>query len=304
MSIKDKLKKYGKTFKTAKQRAKEEGGFGENLPDGKYLTKLESCEVGESQSSGRLQMTFVYKITDGEQEGESIRKYLGLETEDDQVWLDRELKRFGLEIESLEEVEEVAKILNDSEAEVKVTLKTKDSGQFAYVDKVLSDIDAGDFVSEDSEDDSDDEDSEEETDDVDEDIYEDNSDEEEEEEESEDNTDEDSEEEEDESEEDEGVDLTLGMTVGFEGKNGKEITGKLVKILEKEGTVKISSNGKTYTVEASSLFIPEVEETEDEVEEEEEEVEEVKPKAKENKMAKKVAPAKKAAAKKTVSKKK
>ena len=285
VDFKSKLAKFGKTFKTAKQRAKEEG-FGAELPDGKYMTKLESCELGTSQASGRLQLTFVYKITDGEQKGETIRKYLGLETEDDQMWLDRELKKFGIAIESLEEVEEVAKLLNSSKAVAKVTLKTKDSGQFAYLDSVLSEIDASDFA---ANEDGDDEEDQEEEEDVEE--TEDSDDEDE-------DGDEDSEEETEDEEED-SADIEVGMTAAFEGKTGKEIVGKVIAILEKTNEVKIKSGDKTYTTKVDNLYIPEVsDEDETEEEEEEDEVEEVK------KPVKKTTKAKPSAAKKTTSKRK
>jgi hypothetical protein len=301
------LKKFGKTFKTAKQRAQEEGGYGAELPDGRYMAKLEKCELTEAKSSGKLQVGFHYKIAEGENKGETVRKYQAVETEDDQVWLARELKRFGIQLDSLEELEDVVKVLNDADADVKITLKTKDSGQFLYVDKLLSEIDAGDFEAEDSDEDEEEDELEEEDEteeedsedaDVDEDVE---SSEEESDDEDDDDEEDADEDDESEDEEDSDVELSIGMTVSFENSKGKEVTGKVIRIMEKEGTVKIKAGDKTYTVKAEDLSIPE-----DAEENDEPEVEEVvTPVGKKKVMpTKKTEPAKKAApAKKSVAKK-
>jgi len=144
------LAKFGKTFKTAKERAKEEGGFGNDLPDSKYKARLESCEINEAKSSGRLQVAFNFVVTAGEEKGEKVGKYQSIETEDDQVWLARDLRRFGIDMpDNAEDLQEVVKLLDDSKPELVISLKTKDSGQFCYIDKVTSELDAGDFKAED-----------------------------------------------------------------------------------------------------------------------------------------------------------
>lgn len=300
MSYKSKLAKASKSFKTAKQRAKEEGGFPE-LPDGKYMSVLQSCELKDS-AAGDSYLVMQFKISDGEFKGQVQSKWIRFESEDDQVWLIRDLERFGIQLEDLSELEEVAKLLNDSKAEVKISLKTKDSGQFMYVDKVMSEIDAGDFAAEES---NDDDEGEEENDEEDEDedpaIASDDSDDDEEE--SDDEEDEAEEDEEEEEESDEAV--KVGMEAAFEGKGGKEIKGKIIAILEETEEVKIKSGDKTYTVKAERLYIPEVDEVEEEEEEEEESDEAVKP-AKKAVAKKKTAsaPAKKAVVKKKTAAKK
>ncbi len=146
------LAKFGKTFKTAKERAKEEGGFGNDLPDGKYKARLESCEINEAKSSGRLQVAFMFVITAGEEKGEKIGKYQSIETEDDQVWLARDLRRFGIDMpDDASDLEDVVKLLDEQKPELVISLKTKDSGQFCYIDKVTSELDTGDFKAEDKE---------------------------------------------------------------------------------------------------------------------------------------------------------
>ena len=253
MSFANKLKKFEKTFKTAKKRAHEEG-FGNDLPDGKYKARLESCTLAEAQSSGRLQVDFAFVIMAGELKGEKVHKYACVETEDDQVWFARDLKRFGIEApETADDLEEVVKLLNDAKPELTISIKTKDSGQFTYIDKVHSDIEAGDLSEEDSDD--------EEEDDK----------EEDDEEDAEAEEDEDSEE-----KEDDDTAVEIGMEVVFKSESGKDRKGKVIKILEKEESVKVKTEkGNTYTVKLEDISIPEV--AEEEEEQEEAEVKKPKP---------------------------
>lgn len=281
MGYSDRLKKAGKTFKTAKQRAKEEGNFGAELPDGRYLTELESCELCEAQSDGHLQVAMIYKVIEGESKGETIRKYLAVEGEDNQVWLHRELLRFGIQLDSLEELEKVVAILNKSKAEVKMVLKTKDSGQFSYVNKVTSEIDTGDFATDGEDQEEQEEEDEEEGD---------------ESELTSDKSNDVEESEEEETDEDEGT-IEVGMTVGFESKAGGEVVGEVKEILEKTEEVKVKTTaGKVFTIKAERLYVPEDSSQEEEEEEAEEEEVPVK-----KAVVKKPAP--KIAAKKTIAKK-
>jgi hypothetical protein len=243
----NKLKKFEKTFKTAKKRAHEEG-FGNELPDGKYKTMLESCTLAEAQSSGKLQVIFAFVITAGELKGEKVRKYACVETEDDQVWFARDLKRFGIEApETADDLEEVVKLLDGAKPELTISIKTKDSGQFTYIDKVHSDIEAGDLSKKDSDDEE--EDDKEDEDEDEEDI------------EAEENED---------SEEKEDTDtaVEIGMEVVFKSESGKVRKGKVIKILEKEESVKVKTEkGNTYTVKLEDISIPEIEEDDEEQEE-------------------------------------
>ena len=238
MSFANKLKKFEKTFKTAKKRAHEEG-FGNDLPDGKYKARLESCTLAEAQSSGRLQVDFAFVIMAGELKGEKVHKYACVETEDDQVWFARDLKRFGIEApETADELEEVVKLLDDAKPELTISIKTKDSGQFTYIDKVHSDTEAGDLSGENG---ADEEDAEPEEDD-------------------------DSEE-----EKDDDTAVEIGMEVVFKSESGKDRKGKVIKILEKEESVKVKTEkGNTYTVKLEDISIPEAEEDGEEQEEQEE----------------------------------
>ena len=296
----NKLKKFSKTARTAKKRAQEEG-FGNQIDDGMYKAKITSCQMKES-NAGELHMVFEFQIVSGENKGHKEQKWCKVESEDDQVWLGRDLARFGIELpDDLTQLVEIAEIINDSGAEVKIQLKTKDSGQFCYINRVLDEIDFGDAAEateedeedeDEDEDDADDEEDADEDEDEEEDADEEEESEDEEEEDDEESEDEDedeeAEEEEDEAEEeDDETELEVGMKVAFEGKSGSLKTGKIVKLLESQGKVKVKVGTKTFTVSAENLSLPEEEEP-----------------APAKKAAKKKAPAKKKTAKKKVTKKK
>lgn len=273
------LAKFNKKFKENKKRADELGGFGE-YPDGKYKSRLISCELKES-SAGNLNMVFVFEIKEAADEslvGAKVSKWCDIEREDGLSYLIRDLRRFGIEIEDATDIEKVAALLDEQKPEVKITLKTGNSGQFTYIDKVLEEIEAGDFATEDDEDEEEDE------------GEEDSGEEESEEDEEAEEEGEEEEAEEEEAASDE-VSIDVGSMVKFTSKAGKELTGKVTKILEDEEKAKVAVDGKIFTVEADRLSV--VEDEEEEEEGDEEEVEEVKEKPKAKKSAPKKAPAKK-----------
>jgi hypothetical protein len=255
-SFAKKLQKFEKTFKTAKQRAEEEGGFGVELPDGKYKAVLSECTLGEAQSSGRLQVGFAFKVTAGEAKGETARKYQAVETEDDQVWLARDLRRFGIGApENGKDLEEIVEILNEAKPELVISVRTKDSGSFVYIDKVTSEIDAGKFADEDDGgdgDDGDDDDKEKkgkkgkDADDDADDNDADDSD-------ADDDADGD-----DDADKDDEVAVEVGMEVKFVSKSGKNRQGKIIKILEADESVKVEDEDeKVYTVKLEDLELVE-----------------------------------------------
>ena len=268
----ERLKKFNKNFAASKSKAEELGGFGDNPPDGKYLSRVSECSLKES-NAGALHFVFQFEILESAEDesiiGTKVSKWSGIESEDGMAYLIRDLRRFGLEAESAEDLGKIADLLNKEKPEVKITLKSKDSGQFCYIDKVISEIDAGDMAAdEDSEDDSEEEEAE------------------------------------DESEETEGgeVDIEIGTTVTFTSKKGDEVTGEVVAIDDKAGTVDIKAGTKSFKgITVDRLSVPEMEETEDS-EEEEEESEDVEVEEKEEEKPSKKAAPKKVEPKKTAAK--
>lgn len=284
-NIMAKLKAFNKNFSKEKKRADELGGFSE-IPDGKYLAKVSSCELKES-NAGELHLVFVFEIMESAEDeslvGSKVSKWCSLEREDGPAYLMRDLKRFGIEIEDLTQLKEVADLIDSQKPELKITLKDNGKGQFTYIDSVISEIDAGEMTADEEEGDDDDEEEEGGADEVDDDA-----------------DDDDSEQEEDEGDDEaeEEVSLEKGMTVNFTWK-GKTLQGTIKEIIERDGIVKVSADGKLHPVGIDAISIPEAEEEEaEEVEEDDEPTEE-----EEAPTPKKAAPAKaKPAAKKVAGK--
>ena len=289
-NFKSKLKKLGKTLRSAKVKAAE-GGFGDEVDDGRYKAVLQKCEITESNSDGQLMVGFHFKIKGGDFDGTAVRKYQKFENEDDAAWLGRDLKKFGTELpEEGEEIQEIIDMINEAQPEVKIQAKTKDSGQFLYINSVTDEIDFGDYAEEDPDDEEEEEEEEEEDEDE-------SNDEEEEDENDDESDDEEEDREEDDSEEDDENDedgVEIGTAVSFTGRKGKLLTGEIYKIVDEE-TVKVKVGKKNFTVALEDLSL---------AEEEEEEEPDPKPKKKKKKAKKKKSPKRKVTKKKATKKKK
>lgn len=260
-NLKKKLVAAKKKFSKAKKRADTEG-YGGELPDSRYSTKLVDAHgPEESQSSGRLQFVMVFEILDGDYKGEKIYRYTGLESDDQMFYALRDLARFGYEIEDFDEIEEALAEIAKAQPEVLITAKTKGDFQNYYIGKVEGmEVEEGD-EEEEEEDEEEVEEVEEEDDDIEEDDDDEEDDEEEEdddEEEDEEEVEEDPEEEPEEEEEEEvddedAVELEEGSSVSFTAK-GKEMTGLIVKVINDEKVkVKSDKDGKTYPVKVDNL---------------------------------------------------
>lgn len=103
----------------------------ENLPDGEYLAILTNAEYKTSKSEKPM-VQFTYKITEGEYKDRTHNKFCLLAGKDEAQLrgnLNRygtELKKFGLQVNSIQESFEALKSLIGKE--VKLTIKTSDSG--------------------------------------------------------------------------------------------------------------------------------------------------------------------------------
>lgn len=132
-------------WKDARARANDGGSF-ENHPDGKYIGRLSTAELGHSEA-GRFQVKFEYAITEGELAGQSAYKYMGLDKDESLGWMAKELVRLGVDATELE-IEELPKALEGlvkSKPLVRFKLKTKGEYQNLYIEKLIDaeDEDAG-----------------------------------------------------------------------------------------------------------------------------------------------------------------
>ena len=108
------LEKLGGAWKKAQERFKEEGNSfsGSQVPDGPYLAQLVVASYGESASGTRMQIAWEWTILEGEQSGQQVRDYDGLETEENLFWVLRKLDRMGLETKDLQPAQ-LPEILTD-----------------------------------------------------------------------------------------------------------------------------------------------------------------------------------------------
>ena len=93
----------------------------ENLPNGEYLAEISEIKVGESKM-GKPMVTFVFKVTYGEHEGRTHRKFMLLSGKDEKQLranlhrYAQEAKRLGVDtskgldytLEKIQEISEVA----------------------------------------------------------------------------------------------------------------------------------------------------------------------------------------------------
>lgn len=260
--LKSKLKSANKLWKGAKKRAAESpAGFVE-YEDGRYMARLIKGEIGTSDS-GRLQLVWSWKFDEEPYEGKIKKAYQGLETEDNLVFLARDLERLGYEApDDLAGLEPVLADIAKSKPLARIRLRSKGDFQNVYIDKVFGDDDEDENDDDEDETEDTDTDTEEESDEDVEDSGEEDdeeSDEESDDEESDDEGDEESDEESDEEESDEeesdeesddededgeaeedSVDVEVGMTVEATTSKGK-IKGKIIEIFEDDGKVKIQT---------------------------------------------------------------
>lgn len=229
------LKGAKKNWKKGRKRASDSPDGYESVDDGKYVARLKSAQVGESQSSGRLQIMWNWEILEGDFKGQTVLDFDGLETEDNLMWLARKLNKLGYEApDDLEDIEDLLKELEGEMLTFRIKLKTKNEYQNLFIDKQVKDDDDDE---DDDEDDSDEDESEAEEDDDDNEESDEDDEEDEEDDESDESDDE------DEDEEDEEPELEKGMMVRFKHKK-KKVEGKVLHIKGDVVSVKLQSGVK------------------------------------------------------------
>lgn len=252
-ATKKKLKDARKLWKKARKTA--EVPFGSNVEDGRYKARLTGASLGTSQSSGRFQAAWTWKILTGSYKNEETMDFDGLETEDNLVWLGRKLVRLGVELpDDLDELAEILEDLVSSGVVAMITLATKGDFQNLRIQRLVESGDDENDEDEDEEDEDDDEEEEEDEDD-------DEEDDDEEDEEDEDEEDEDEEEEEDEEDDEEDedeVELEKGMRV-IAKVGRKEMVGTVTSISRNGETVKVrmDKDNKVQSVSIEKIEVPE-----------------------------------------------
>lgn len=130
----------GGTWKDA-----EAPSFGD-IPDGKYQIRIESANINNAKSSGRLQVSWQLEILSGEYAGRKLFKHDGIEDEQSQGYFRGGLARLGVEWpDDPSDLPDVLEGLQGTLAQV--TAKTREGSEYqnVYFDKALdsSDVEEG-----------------------------------------------------------------------------------------------------------------------------------------------------------------
>jgi hypothetical protein len=250
VDFRKKLKNANKLWAGAKKKAAE-SSQGSEYEDGKYLARLVKGEITES-NAGRLQVAWTWKFEEEPYEGKNKMAYQGLESEDNLVFLARDLDRLGYEApEDIATIEEILADINKSKPLARIRLKSKGDFQNVYIDKVIGGDDDDEEADEETEGDTPDdaeESDEEESDDAEEEGDDDA-------EESDDDAEEESDDEEEAEEEaDDEVEIEVGMKVEVDSKNGK-VNGEIIEILEAEGKARVRTKDKVLKVGVDKLTL-------------------------------------------------
>lgn len=132
------IAKMKKHWSSAREQAEEGGDFG-SLPAGKYICRLVGAELGQSESSGRMQIHWQHKVVKGEELGTVQHSWDGVDTPESLVWLARKLSRLGVEMgdDTLDNLEDTLSEIVAAEPLVRITVK--ENGEFTnvYLDKLL-----------------------------------------------------------------------------------------------------------------------------------------------------------------------
>jgi hypothetical protein len=246
--LKNKLKKAQNNWEGARTRANESTGFTE-VPDGRYLAHLTGAQIGESKSSGRLQIQWTWTIADGEFEGDTKLDFDGLETEDNLVFLGRKLARFSYELpEDITAISDILDELIEKRPLARIRLKTRGEFQNVYVDKLMRSVDGDEDT-----DDSNDVGSDDDVEDADGGVVEEPEEESDDESDNESDDESDDDESDDEESDDEEQEVEVGMRVIASTKKG-DAPGEIVEIIEDEGKVRVHlDEGRTVKISVDKL---------------------------------------------------
>lgn len=104
------------------------------IPDGKYMCRIESVELKESKS-GKPMLTQELRIIDGKFSKRKLFRNSLLVTEENVKYLKKDLHTLGIHLDRLSDLPDHLSSLLD--IEVQVTVKTKGEYQNVWIDKRL-----------------------------------------------------------------------------------------------------------------------------------------------------------------------
>jgi hypothetical protein len=128
------LSQYEEEYQKAEVQATGE------LPDGKYIVRIDRVELTTSKTSNRPQMVWDMIITEGTYQGWHVWKYNGLDSAEKIHYLKNDLHRADLPLERISDLESALPQLLDRKLEVRVKTKLGEHGesQNVYINKCFS----------------------------------------------------------------------------------------------------------------------------------------------------------------------
>jgi hypothetical protein len=140
MSLKAQLAKAKSLWSKAKDMKPE---FESSVTDGVYVGRISLAELGESQASGRLQVSWGVVISAGEFKGETVRWWSGLKTEQNFMYLQRDIARLGKDVpEGVDELEDILAAIEKEKPSIRFRVKTDGEFQNVRILKLLTGADA------------------------------------------------------------------------------------------------------------------------------------------------------------------
>ena len=130
-------KELSKSWESA-YKVKDEITAGFEPEDGRYPVAVTMATIGESQSSGRLQITWEYLFLDGDYKGRTFRSYDGLDREEGLPYIMRRIESMGYDApDAYDELEGLLETITKRKPFIRIQVKTKGEFTNVYVMGVL-----------------------------------------------------------------------------------------------------------------------------------------------------------------------
>lgn len=129
---------------TAKSESSKSGGGGVTVEDGRYNTRLTAAELRDGKDNS-IYVLFQFTVVEGDSTGETIGRIAGFETDDKMIYLQRDLRRLGEDVDDFEIIQLPATLakLTKNAPGVRLTVKTKGEYTNVYIDKLVELEDGG-----------------------------------------------------------------------------------------------------------------------------------------------------------------
>lgn len=132
------LREMKERWNKGKQESKKPGfGEGTTLTKGQYATRLTTAKLINTEKGPSV--VFEFTCVRGDQTGEKGVRFAGMDTDDRIIYLQRDLRKLGQEVDELdiEQLPAMLKALVDEKPGVRITVK--ESGEYlnVYIDKLM-----------------------------------------------------------------------------------------------------------------------------------------------------------------------